>query len=145
MITRTATARQLEELLKHTPLELVTSRSSCEQLLQERENSQKEILSALDRNKQMRSELAELHSQLMDTREERDQLQRTLDGSDRSSGALQDVLKLTADLKVKLCDADTRRGTRPDASRAECGGGSSGAPAEEPRSAALLPKKEIDF
>ncbi|GBP05961.1 hypothetical protein EVAR_3233_1 [Eumeta japonica] len=48
------TARQLEGQLKHTLLELKTSRASCEQLLQEREDSEKEILSELDRNKQMR-------------------------------------------------------------------------------------------
>ncbi|GBP66015.1 hypothetical protein EVAR_47515_1 [Eumeta japonica] len=74
----------------------------------ERENSEKEILSALDKNKQMRRELVELHAQLMDTREERDQFQRTVDGFDRSSGALEDVLKLATDLKANLRDAYTR-------------------------------------
>ncbi|GBP37589.1 hypothetical protein EVAR_34625_1 [Eumeta japonica] len=86
MIISKATARQLEELLKHIILELKSSRASCEQLLQESEVNEKEIVSVLDKNKQMRSELAELHYRLMDTREERDQLQLTVDGFDRTSG-----------------------------------------------------------
>ncbi|GBP40517.1 hypothetical protein EVAR_30576_1 [Eumeta japonica] len=61
---------------------------------------------APDKNKQIRSELVELHSQLIDTQEDRDQLLRTVDGFDRSSGAWR--IKLTTDLKVKLCDACTR-------------------------------------
>ncbi|GBP55632.1 hypothetical protein EVAR_97840_1 [Eumeta japonica] len=105
MITRRENARGLEEQLKHTLLELKTSRASCEQLPQEREDS--EILSALNENKQMKSELAELYSQLMDTRGDRDQLQRTVSGLDRSSGELEDALKLTTDLKLKLRDAYT--------------------------------------
>ncbi|GBP53255.1 hypothetical protein EVAR_88139_1 [Eumeta japonica] len=108
MITYKATARQIEKKLKHTLSELKTSKASCEQLLQEREDSEKEMLSVSDKNKQMRREFVELHSQLIDIREERNRLQRTVDGFDRSSGALEDTLKFTTDLKVKLRDAYTR-------------------------------------
>ncbi|GBP20169.1 hypothetical protein EVAR_5600_1 [Eumeta japonica] len=114
MITRRTNARQLEEQLKHTLLGLNISRASCEQLLQEREDSEKEMSSVSDKNKQMRREFVELHSQLMDTREKKNQLQRTVDRFDRSSGALEDALKLTTDLN---CDCET---PPVDDSRPEC-------------------------
>ncbi|GBP19230.1 hypothetical protein EVAR_11553_1 [Eumeta japonica] len=57
-----------------------------------------------NKNKQMNSELVELHFQLIDTREERDQLQWTVDEFDQSSGALEDALKLTTELK---CSCET--------------------------------------
>ncbi|GBP68167.1 hypothetical protein EVAR_23318_1 [Eumeta japonica] len=44
MVTRRTTAYQLDKQLKHTQLELNTSRASCEHLLQKREDSEKEIL-----------------------------------------------------------------------------------------------------
>ncbi|GBP69993.1 hypothetical protein EVAR_50762_1 [Eumeta japonica] len=94
--TITTTARQLAEKLNRTLLKLKASGTSLKQILQKREDTQKEIMAELQKNKRMWDELVQLHSQLIDTREQKDQLQRTAVGCDRISGALEDALKQTA-------------------------------------------------
>ncbi|KAL4715668.1 hypothetical protein ACJJTC_006247 [Scirpophaga incertulas] len=61
MMTRRATAKDMEVKLKQVLMDLETSRELSNHLLQEREDSEAEILKTVTRNTQLKNELVELH------------------------------------------------------------------------------------
>ncbi|VVC87365.1 unnamed protein product, partial [Leptidea sinapis] len=105
MNTRKTTIRQLEDQLHQALKELKSSRAECEQLLHEREDSKREMLSVLGKNQKMKSELVELHSEMLIIQSHRDELQTVLAGFDQSSDAFDVALKHIADLEWELRDA----------------------------------------
>ncbi|XP_048001897.1 uncharacterized protein LOC125238587 [Leguminivora glycinivorella] len=77
--TRKATARQLEMQLKTTAQDLHESRALSKQLLEEREESEVELQKVINKNSELRRELADNDVQLTDARGEVDRLQGTID------------------------------------------------------------------
>lgn len=100
--TRAAVARQLEDNLKVTLLELKKCQATNEQLLAEREDSEKEVLLIINKNLQLKNEMAEMHGRLLDVTGERDQLQRLVDGFDQSSSTFEDSLRRISLLEKEL-------------------------------------------
>ncbi|XP_049878826.1 uncharacterized protein LOC126375782 [Pectinophora gossypiella] len=98
-------ARKLEDQLKLTLLALKDSKALCEQLLSEREDSEKEVLVILEQNKQLKSEMAALHQRLNDVEGQNDQLQRTVHVFDRSCDEFETALKRTVVLEREVRDA----------------------------------------
>lgn len=103
--TRAAVARQLEDNLKATLLELKKCKETNEQLLREREDSEKEVLQIVNKNKQLKSEMAEMHHQLLDIAGERDRLQCIVDNFDRDGSAFEDSLGRIVVLGKELHEA----------------------------------------
>lgn len=97
---------QLEDNLKLALFELKKCRTTNEQLLVEREDSEQEVLLILSTNKSLKCELAELHSQLLLVSEDRDQLQRQLDIVDQSCSEFEDALRRTSALEKQLREAN---------------------------------------
>ncbi|VVD04662.1 unnamed protein product, partial [Leptidea sinapis] len=105
MNRRKTTIRQLEDQLHQTLKELKSSRAECEQLLYEREDSEREMLNVLGKNQKMKSELVELHSEMLIIQSHRHELQTVLAGFDQSSDAFDVALKRIADLEWEPRDA----------------------------------------
>ncbi|VVC98394.1 unnamed protein product [Leptidea sinapis] len=63
------------------------------------------MLSVLGKNQKMKSELVELHSEMLIIQSHRDELQTVLAGFDQSSDAFDVALKCIADLEWELRDA----------------------------------------
>lgn len=106
MTTRRAVAsRQMEEKLELTLIELKASKTLCEQLLSERNDSEKEILDIINTNRQLKIEMADLHNKLLGALDQRNQLQHQLDIIDRDNVTFEETLGRSAELENELRDA----------------------------------------
>ncbi|XP_047039921.1 uncharacterized protein LOC124644531 isoform X2 [Helicoverpa zea] len=72
VMTRKATAKDMEVKLKLALEKLKTSEELCQQLLRERDDSEEEIQKIISKNSELKSQLAELHIQYMDVLDQRD-------------------------------------------------------------------------
>ncbi|CAK1599407.1 unnamed protein product [Parnassius mnemosyne] len=106
MNTRNAKTRQMENQLHLALQELRASREQCELLLKERDDNEKEIISIISKNTQLKSDMVKLHRDYTDILKERDQLQRTFDEFDQCSKEYEESLRLIAALKLQLTEAN---------------------------------------
>lgn len=102
-ITRSAAV--LQDNLKSTLHELKQCKAINEQLLIEREESEKEVLLIVNKQKNMKGEMTELHNQLLDVTGDRDRLQCLVDSFDRDGSALEVALGRITTLEKELRDA----------------------------------------
>ncbi|CAG9790314.1 unnamed protein product [Diatraea saccharalis] len=107
MMTRKATAQNTEFKLRQTLKELKQSKETCDQLLRDREESEEEIKKIIAKNSQLKSDLAELHSQHEEVLYQREQLHNTLSSCskefDTYKRALQRIDDLERELSVANC------------------------------------------
>lgn len=75
MMTRSKANQELESRLRETLEELQVSKSLCDQLIQERAESEEEIEKIVYRNAQYKNELAEMSTQFSNVIDQRDQLE----------------------------------------------------------------------
>lgn len=105
MMTRKALSRQEESNLQLALQELKAAKDLCDQLTFEREENEKILVDALDRNSKLKSELSSLHIQHTCVIEERDRLQYIIEGFDQCGAEYEQALKRTSILEKELCDA----------------------------------------
>lgn len=102
MTSRKATARQRDMQLKVTLKELQASKALCEQLLQERDDSEVELQKILDKNSAMKTELAENQIKLADAIDLVDYLERQVDSFTQCTSTHEVALKQIECLKLEL-------------------------------------------
>ncbi|XP_047997338.1 uncharacterized protein LOC125234959 [Leguminivora glycinivorella] len=100
--TRKATARQLEMQLKTTAQDLHESRALSKQLLEEREESEVELQKVINKNSELRRELADNDVQLTDARGEVDRLQGTIDTFNQCASTHEVALARITQLEEEL-------------------------------------------
>lgn len=105
MTRRATTVRDLEEKLRLTLKELEGSKHLCSQLLQEREDSEVEVKTIVDKNASLKNELAELHVQYMDVLDQHSQLQYTISTFQDCNNTHEAALQRITELESELCDA----------------------------------------
>lgn len=105
MISRSTKARQVENQLQTTLLELQKSNDMCKRLIEE---SEREIISIVNKNTVLKKEIGELNSQLTTTLEERDNLNLMVSGFDKCSSEYEEVLLKCSYLKNQLKQAQSR-------------------------------------
>ncbi|PZC73019.1 hypothetical protein B5X24_HaOG210158 [Helicoverpa armigera] len=106
MTTRRATAiKDLEDKLRATLKDLESSKKLCNQLLQEREDSEVEVKNVVDKNTVLKNDLAELHIQHMDLLDQHNHLQQTVSSLHECSETHHLTLKRITDLELELCEA----------------------------------------
>ncbi|CAG9790334.1 unnamed protein product [Diatraea saccharalis] len=106
MMTRKATAQNTEFKLRQTLDELKRSKETCDQLLREREESEEEIKKIIAKNSQLKSELAELHSQHEEVLYQREQLHNTLSSCSKEFDRYERTLQRIDDLERELRGAN---------------------------------------
>lgn len=82
--------------------ELKNAKATCEQLLSERESNEKEVIETLCKNKLLKSEMTELHNQLLDTVGDRDRLQNEVEQFDRCRREYEAALARATALEAAL-------------------------------------------
>ncbi|XP_047039154.1 uncharacterized protein LOC124644022 [Helicoverpa zea] len=105
IMTRKATARLEEAKLEQTLVELNKYKDLCGVLQRVQDDNEKEVLNILSNNSKLKSEMAELHCQLVNITEERDKLQHIVDQFDRCSDEFDTTLKHNAELKCRFSEA----------------------------------------
>ncbi|CAG9792561.1 unnamed protein product [Diatraea saccharalis] len=106
MMTRKALARQEESKFQITLQELKATKELVEQLLREREDNEKELLDVLEKNKQCKKELSELHCNYLIITEEKDRLQLVIEGFDQCRSEYEKALRLISGLEQQLKEAN---------------------------------------
>lgn len=106
MLTRKAVAQSTEVKLRQTLQELKVSKESCNQLLREREESEMEIKSIIDRNSQLKSELGQLHIQHQDVLHRHDQLQGVISSFEQQYNTYERALDRITELEKDLSAAN---------------------------------------
>lgn len=106
MTTRRAYAKEEENKLQQTLIELKKSRDLCDQLLKERDESEREVLDILHCNKKLKSEMAEIHKQYLSVIEERDKLQEIINSFDQCSDEVESMVSRVSCLEHQLNDAN---------------------------------------
>lgn len=106
MMTRKAVANSTELKLRQALQELKASKDTCNQLLREREDSEKEIKKIIDKNSQLKSELAQLHSEHVEALVQRDQLRDTLQDYNQQLNTYESALSRITDLEKELIAAN---------------------------------------
>lgn len=104
-MTRKATAKDMEMKLKQSLIDLKVSRDLCDQLIQEREEGEHEIVKILEKNKELKQELAELHVRYMDVQEKCDLLQQNVDSFSACSNTHEQALNRINFLETSLSEA----------------------------------------
>lgn len=105
MLTRRARALGDQQKLNLALEKLKESKNLCNQLLQEREDSEVEIQKVVKKNSQLKSELAELHTTYTETLEQKRQLEDILIYFQRCNDTYEAEIKKVRDLEGKLCDS----------------------------------------
>lgn len=116
-MTRGTTTRLMESKLQLALVELKKYKDLCEELQGEQSDNEREVLQTLQINAKLKSEMVELHSQLITTCEERDKLQRIVDSFDQCSNEFDTTIKHNAELKRRLSEAQDTIDRMGDASR----------------------------
>ncbi|KAF9805541.1 hypothetical protein SFRURICE_020926 [Spodoptera frugiperda] len=91
--------KNIEEKLRLTLKELEKSKHLCSQLLQEREDSEVEVKTIVDKNASLKNELAELHVQYMDV------LEYTISTFQDCSNTHEAAFQRITEIESELCDA----------------------------------------
>ncbi|XP_041974367.1 uncharacterized protein LOC121729805 [Aricia agestis] len=106
MMTRSAVARRTEEQLRVALAELKQYKDQCQMLLRERDDNEKEMLSVLQKNKELKLELNKLSLDFDDIQKQNMELQSIVDGFDQCREEYENTLKNSANLKIKLNNAE---------------------------------------
>jgi hypothetical protein len=106
VLTRTATARQQDLRLKATLVELQLSKKECEELIREREESEVEVNKVVQRNTDLKNQLAELHSDYLDSMKQCQQLQSVMEAFDSCAVNYEITLRRISDLEIELNEAN---------------------------------------
>ncbi|CAK1598220.1 unnamed protein product [Parnassius mnemosyne] len=99
MNTRTAKTRQMENQLQLALQELKASREQCELLHKERDDNEREIVSIIAKNTQLKCDMVKLHTEYTSVIKERDQLQGTVNEFDQCSKEYEEALRLIAGME----------------------------------------------
>lgn len=105
MLTRKATAKDVEMKLKQALLDLKAARDLNSQLLQEREDSEKEIIKTIEKNSELKSELADLHLKYIDVAHNCSRMQDTITSFTECNNTHEQALNRINDLEISLCEA----------------------------------------
>ncbi|XP_063895051.1 uncharacterized protein LOC135118052 [Helicoverpa armigera] len=105
MTTRRAAIKDLEDKLRATLKDLEASRTLCNQLLQEREDSEVEVKNVVDKNTVLKNDLAELHIQHMDLLDQHNQLQAFVSSFQECSETHELTLRRITELEIELSEA----------------------------------------
>lgn len=108
VMTRKATAQDMELKLRTALQELNASNLKYQQLLQESEESEEEVKRIVLKNTSLKRELAALNQQYLDVVDERDQLQVVTDGFNNCSDLYEEALAKVRDLEDELIHANSR-------------------------------------
>ena len=106
VMTRRATAQDLEHKLKTALLELKESKLQCDQLLKEIEDSEEEVTNINNKNSSLKRELVDLHQQYLTVVDERDHLRVVTDGFNSCSNLYEEALCKIRDLEDELIHAN---------------------------------------
>ncbi|KAJ8736324.1 hypothetical protein PYW08_006980 [Mythimna loreyi] len=107
VMTRKATAQDMELKLKKALQELNESKLQCQQILHESEESEREIEKIVFQNSSLKRELVDLSQQLQDVVVERDQLRVVTDGFNSCSNLYEEALCKVRDLEDELIHANS--------------------------------------
>ncbi|XP_047507600.1 uncharacterized protein LOC125059061 [Pieris napi] len=105
MMTRRVTIKEMETKLRATLKELEVSKALCEQLLQERDDSEVEVKNVVDKNTFLKNELAKLHIEHMDLADQHNQLKIQVSTLQECSDTHELALNRISELEQELCDA----------------------------------------
>lgn len=109
MPTRRATQlSDMEKQLQMTLHELKTTKEDNERLLRERADNEKECFDVLHSQQLLKGEMAEMHNQLLDAVEARDDLQRIVDRFDQDSSHYEETLERISSLQKQLREAQVQ-------------------------------------
>lgn len=97
----------LENKLSIALEELKNTKTLCSKLLEEREDSEREIKTMVDRHTALKNEMAELHIRYLNVVEQRDQLQRQAAAFTECSDVFEATLNHTHHLEMELSEART--------------------------------------
>lgn len=106
MLTRKAATKSTELKLRQALHELKASQESCNQLLRERDESEMEIKSIIDRNSQLKSELGQLHIEHQDVLHQRDQFQDVISTFEQQYNTYERALDRITELERELSAAN---------------------------------------
>ncbi|XP_047028472.1 uncharacterized protein MG397 homolog [Helicoverpa zea] len=102
MVTRRAA---FEEKLRATLKELETSKNLCKQLLQERDDSEVEVKVIVDKNTELKNQLAELHIEHMDLLDQNQHLNQLVSNMQECSDTHELALRRISELEHELSRA----------------------------------------
>lgn len=108
MQTRRAIAQSTELKLKQALQELERTKKTCSQLLREHDENEEETKSIIDRNTQLKTELAQLHAQHLEVLHQKEFLQNTVSSIDEQLNTHERALDRISDLECELIDANKR-------------------------------------
>uniref|UniRef100_A0A2A4JIG9 Uncharacterized protein n=1 Tax=Heliothis virescens TaxID=7102 RepID=A0A2A4JIG9_HELVI len=103
MLTRRAAS--FEEKLRATLKELESSKTLCKQLLQERDDSEVEVKLIVDKNTELKNQLAELHVEHMDTLDQHQHLSQLVSNFQECSDTHELALRRISELELELSRA----------------------------------------
>lgn len=102
VMTRKATARDLEEKLRVTLVELKKYKDLSDKLLQEREDSEIEVNNIVQKNSDLKCELADLHTKLSDSIHVNEQLKDIVVSFKQCSDTYEQALSRITELEFDL-------------------------------------------
>jgi hypothetical protein len=105
MMTRKATAKDMEMKLKQSLSDLKASRDLNDRLMQEREESELEIVKILEKNQELKRDMAKLHDKYMDLQEQCNVLQDNINSFNACSNTHEQALSRINFLEVSLSEA----------------------------------------
>ncbi|KAJ8720504.1 hypothetical protein PYW08_005969 [Mythimna loreyi] len=108
VMTRKATAQDMELKLRTALQGLKESKEQCDQLLLEREESEKEINNIIIKNTSLKRELVDISQRFQDIVDERDQLRVITDGFRDCSNLYEEALCKIRDLQDELNYANSK-------------------------------------
>ena len=95
----------MEDKLRATLKELESSKNLCSQLLQERDDSEVEVKLIIDKNTELKNQLAELHIQHTDFLNQHQHLLQIVAGFQQCSDTHESALKRISELELELSEA----------------------------------------
>lgn len=102
VLTRKATARELDIKLNAALKELKQSKATCEQLLRERDDSEYEVQQVVAKNTELKRELADLDVMYTDVEEQRDRLLESVSKLQQCWDVHERALKRVDELEYEL-------------------------------------------
>lgn len=107
MTTRSkAKTLELETKLRVALEELKCSKHLCDQLLHERDDSEKEIKNILFKNAELKRELSELHNHFTDVLDQRDQLTKQIESYSQCRDIFEQALERVSHLERELSEVN---------------------------------------
>ncbi|PZC86806.1 hypothetical protein B5X24_HaOG201665 [Helicoverpa armigera] len=103
MMTRSAAL--LDGKLRDTLKELESSKNLCAQLLQERDDSEVEVKRIVDKNTDLKNQLAELHIQHMDILDQHNHLRQLVSNYQECHDTHELALRRISELEIELSKA----------------------------------------